>query len=82
MLPAYNKPFPGSYAAADVLFLLKKVVMPPTDVFEKEVSIQSGRRHYSEMISVERFPDEGYMRLFGEAMVPLARRGWGLRLYR
>ncbi len=74
MPPAYNKPFPGSYAAADVLFLLKKVVMPLTDVSEKEACIQSGRRHYSEMISIERFPDEGYMRLFDEAMAAGAER--------
>ncbi|MBP2449531.1 cysteine protease StiP domain-containing protein [Rhizobium leguminosarum] len=74
MIPAYNKPFPGSYAATDVLFLLKKVVMDTTDVSVKEVYIQSGRRHYSEMISVERFPDEGYMRLFSEAMAAGARR--------
>lgn len=74
MIPAYNKPFPGSYAATDVLFLLKKVVMDPTDVSVKEVCIQSGRRHYSEMISVERFPDDGYMRLFSEAMASGAGR--------
>ena len=74
MVPAHNEPFPGSYAAADVLFLLKKVEMRLIDVAEKEALIQSGRRHYSEMISVERFPDEGYMRLFNEAMMSGAER--------
>lgn len=74
MIPAYNKPFPGSYAATDVLFLLKKVVMDTTDVSVKEACIQSGRRHYSEMISVERFPDGAYMRLFSEAMAAGAGR--------
>jgi hypothetical protein len=74
MLPSYNTPFPGSYAAGDVLFLLKMVVMRPTDVAEKEACIQSGRRHYSEMISVEHFPDESYMRFFNEAMTAGARR--------
>ncbi len=74
MIAAYNKPFPGSYASTDVLFLLKKVIVDPTDVFVKEVCIQSGLRHYSEMISVERFPDKGYMRLFSEAMAAGAGR--------
>ncbi|MGO7279547.1 cysteine protease StiP domain-containing protein [Rhizobium leguminosarum] len=74
MAPAYNKPFPGSYAAADVLFLLKVVVMRPTGVAEKEACIQSGRRHYSEMISVEHSPDEGYLRFFDEAMIAGAER--------
>ncbi|MGZ2402837.1 cysteine protease StiP domain-containing protein [Rhizobium ruizarguesonis] len=74
MISAYNKPFPGTYAATDVLFLLKKVVMDPTDISVKEASVQSGRRHYSEMISVERLPDDGYMRLFEEAMAAGAGR--------
>lgn len=74
MISAYNKPFPGSYEATDVLFLLKKVVMDPTDVAVKETYIQSGRRHYSEMISLERLPDDGYMRLFDEAMATGAKR--------
>lgn len=77
MPSAYNEPFSGSYAATDVVFLLKKVVMQPTDIAEKESYIQSGRRHYSEMISVERFPDEGYMRLFDEAMTAGAERMGG-----
>lgn len=74
MPPARNEPFPGSYAPSDVLFLLKQIVMPPTDLSDKEANIQSGRRHYSEMISVERFPDEDYMRLFDEAMTMGAQR--------
>ncbi|PYE40446.1 RNA binding Pelota-like protein [Rhizobium sp. PP-F2F-G20b] len=74
MATSYNEPFSGSYDPADVQFLLKKVSMSPTDVFEKEVSIQSGTRHYSEMISTERPPAESYMRIFNEALAAGAER--------
>ena len=57
--------FSGSYAASDVQFLLKPLQMEPiADLEEKERLIQSGKRHYSEMISVEQQPDEEYLSLF------------------
>lgn len=65
-------PFSGSYAADDVTFLLKPVAMPATDVADKEAAIQSGRRHYSEMIAPESVPDPAYLTLYQEA---LARNG-------
>ncbi|MBV9930670.1 MAG: hypothetical protein JO013_06975 [Alphaproteobacteria bacterium] len=64
--------FSGSYAAEDVTFLLKPVTMAATGVAEKERLIQTGRRHYSEMISIEPPPDEEHLRLYREA---LARNG-------
>lgn len=75
--------FSGSYAAADVSFLLKPLTMSPiTDLAEKERLIQSGRCHYSEIIGVERLPDENYMRLFEEAVEAnlsrMARDLWAL----
>ena len=69
---ADNAPFSGSYLPDDVNFLLKPVRLAPTALQDKEALIQSGRRHYSEMISDERPPDANYLRLFEEA---LARNG-------
>jgi hypothetical protein len=57
----------GSYHADDVSFLLKEIRMPAMEVSEKERLIQSGRRHYSEMISLESPPSSAYLRLFHEA---------------
>lgn len=56
--------FSGSYAPGDVEFLLKRVHLAATDVAEKESLIQSGQRHYSEMISDEARPDQVYMDIF------------------
>src|SRR5438045_1955951 len=60
--------FSGSYDPDDVLFLLKPVQLAPTSLLEKERLIQSGRRHYSEMISPEPLPSPVYLRLFYQAM--------------
>jgi hypothetical protein len=65
-------PFSGSYAPDDVTFLLKPVAMAATDVAQKEAMIQSGRRHYSEMIASETVPGDAYLRLYDDA---LARNG-------
>ena len=58
----------GSYAPGDVTFLLKVLALEPTPISEKERYIQSGTKHYSEMISRERAPSAAYWRVFGEAM--------------
>jgi hypothetical protein len=60
--------FSGSYLDDDVTFLLKPVQLAPTSVAEKERLIQSGARHYSEMISREEPPDQTYMELFHRAI--------------
>jgi len=60
-------PFSGSYEPDDCTFLLKPVSLAPVDVETKERLIQSGRRHYSEMLSAESPPGEEYLRLFREA---------------
>lgn len=57
----------GSYHADDVIFLLKEIRMPTLDVREKEQLIQSGKRHYSEMICQESPPSAAYLQLFHEA---------------
>ena len=62
------KTFHGSYQPDDATFLLKPVVIVPTDVEAKERAIQGGTRHYSEMLSIEKTPDERYMSLFYRAL--------------
>lgn len=57
--------FHGSYRAEDVEFLLKPIpVAMIEDRQEKERLIQTGKRHYSEMLSPEQLPSEPYRRLF------------------
>lgn len=54
----------GSYLPDDVQFLLRRVDLKATDVEEKERLIQTGQKHYSEMISVESAPDHAHRALF------------------
>lgn len=56
--------FHGSYLPEDCIFLLKPVQLAPTDVKEKERRIQSGKAHYSTMLSAEKAPDPRYLDLF------------------
>lgn len=64
-----NAPFPGSYRSDDVAFLLKRIDMTPMeDLEQKERLIQSGTRHYSEMLSIEKQPSADYLRLFHQAV--------------
>lgn len=69
--------FSGSYAPEDVCFLLKPLAMDFTPVAEKERLIQSGRRHYSEMLSREALPSARYLEVFHQALAasrePMAR---------
>lgn len=58
----------GSYAAADVSFLLRQVAIEATAVAEKERLIQSNTRHYSEMISEEHAPSSTHMELYARAL--------------
>lgn len=48
----YNfPPFSGSYLPDDVQFLLRPVTIDMTPVELKEQLIQSGQKHYSDMLS-------------------------------
>ncbi len=67
-MPAHV-PFTGSYAAADVEFLLQPIALEDTPVALKEALIQSGRKHYSQMLSHESLPAEDYLALFHEALL-------------
>jgi hypothetical protein len=66
--------FSGSYDSADVIFLLKPVVLPFIDVEAKEAAIQSGQRHYSEMLAPEKCPTPAYMEAFRGSFAANRRR--------
>ena len=60
--------FSGSYRSGDVSFLLKPLdLLDFVDIPEKEKLIQSGQRHYSEMLSPESLPSERYLNVFRQA---------------
>lgn len=60
--------FCGSYRPEDVTFLLKRLAqLPFVDVARKEQLIQSGARHYSEMLSPEALPSARYLAVFKAA---------------
>ncbi|MCP5425214.1 MAG: cysteine protease StiP family protein [Gammaproteobacteria bacterium] len=61
---AFNTPISGSYSPEDCQFLLKPIVPPNIAVTEKEFLIQSGQKHYSEMITHENPVSPLYSRLF------------------
>jgi hypothetical protein len=66
--------FAGSYAEGDVAFLLKPAWIEPVPTAEKERLLQSGARHYSEMLSAEAPPSRRYLALFEDAMDANAAR--------
>lgn len=61
-------PFCGSYRPEDCVFLLKPISLETVSVEDKERLIQSGKRHYSQMISAEKAPTDAYLHLFDQAM--------------
>lgn len=63
-----SKPFTGSYSVNDVQFLLKPIAMEDTPLHIKEALIQSGQKHYSEMLTHESPPSGDYLQLFYQAM--------------
>ena len=56
----------GSYSQDDVIFLLRDIsdVKLEKATEEREISIQSGKMHYSEMLPQEYQPSEDYMALY------------------
>lgn len=69
-----NLGFHGSYRPQDVTFLLNIDDIEPTSLAEKEYLIQSGKKHYSEMISVEHPPSIEQMKHFQYALHQGAER--------
>lgn len=66
-------PFSGSYAPADVQFLMRQVSHPCVSIAEKESRLQAGQ-HYSEMISREEPPSPVYLALFETMLAEHGRR--------
>lgn len=66
----HNSPTPlyGSYLPEDVTFLLRLTQLASTQVEEKERLIQSGQKHYSQMISVESAPSPTHQMLYEQAL--------------
>lgn len=64
----------GSYAADEVCFLLKAVNLATTDVAEKEYLIQTKKKHYSEMISLEQPPSAAHLDLYNQALEQHSQR--------
>ncbi|MBT9557159.1 MAG: cysteine protease StiP family protein [Myxococcales bacterium] len=63
--------FSGSYDAQDVRFVVRRLprlAMTTTATAEKEALIQSGARHYSEMLSDEVTPTPEYLATFDAAL--------------
>jgi len=75
-------PFHGSYHPDDVDILLKPITIDYTSVATKEALIQSGQKHYSEMLSAEYQPSPAYLQIFYAAcarnQARLARHAWAL----
>lgn len=59
-------PHIGSYNRDDCIFLLNAVAPEFEDISNKEYLIQTGKKHYSEMISQEDVPSNEYLDLFRE----------------
>ncbi len=67
--------FHGSYGPEDVIFLLKILPEQPfVSVADKEQLIQSGQRHYSEMLSPESLPSPQYLQVYEQAFTANRQR--------
>lgn len=60
--------FSGSYLPTQVQFLLQQTTLAPTDTHTKERLIQSGQKHYSQMISKERPPSDTHQALYLQSL--------------
>ena len=68
------RPFSGSYRTGEVQFLLQPMQMHFTPLEERERLIQSGQRHYSEMIGPEDAPSRERIALFRECFARNSER--------
>lgn len=69
-----DTPFPGSYAPEDAGFLLRRMSLAPVALPERERLMQSGQRHYSEMIGPEDRPGRERMAIFRACLTHNAER--------
>lgn len=68
MQTATPAPFSGSYAPEDISFLLRRAHVELTPVEQKEYYLQSGQRHYSDMLSEERAPSREHLEIYRAAL--------------
>ena len=54
----------GSYKPEDVTFLIKQIEVEELSALDKEKALQSGKKHYSEIIAQEYRPTDDYLNLF------------------
>ncbi|CAH9018094.1 cysteine protease StiP family protein [Candidatus Nitrosacidococcus sp. I8] len=66
--------FTGSYHPDDCQFLLTPLQIEALSILEKEKLIQSGKKHYSEMISAESLPSPLYFKLFKKLTLQYKKR--------
>lgn len=67
--PQHTSPcFSGSYRPDQVQLLLQQVHAEHTDVEQKEHLIQTGQKHYSDMISIESAPSELHQQIYQHAL--------------
>lgn len=66
--------FSGSYSANDIIFLLAPAKISLTPLARKEELLQSGARHYSEMLGEEKPPSAAHLEIYRQAMKISARR--------
>lgn len=64
----FNQAFHGSYLPEETTFLLRGLQMTTTPLHEREQLIQSGSKHYSELIGPEDAPTRERMKLFRECL--------------
>jgi len=74
MTPPELSPLHGTYLPGDVQFLLSPMQLEMTPVDEKERLIQSGEKHYSEMLSQEPAPSAAHLEIFDQALALGAAR--------
>ncbi len=60
--------FSGSYRLEDAILLLKPIIIKEISIEEKELLIQSGQFHYSQILSRENIPDENWHRDFFDSI--------------
>ncbi len=68
------QPITGSYSADDCQFLLTPLAPEYVAIADKERLIQSGQKHYSELISFEHPPSPAYLALFAQLKAKYRRR--------
>jgi hypothetical protein len=57
-------PLQGSYEPQDCQFLLQAIDVPMLSIEQKELLLQQGKQHYSQMVSKESAPSQQYLDIF------------------